>query len=98
MGWHCWYQASKSIKKNFIESRKFTQKSLSKSVVKSVSSSQPSTSFYNGLGGHSKPEATPDFQLSKRPKLQMHQHQKAKKTANNKKLQTLNKYFTLDTP
>jgi len=85
--------------KRTLSSQENLPKSLfSKSVVNSVSSSQPSTSFYNGLGGHSKPEATPDFQLSKRPKLQMHQHQKAKKTANNKKLQTLNKYFTLDTP
>ena len=85
--------------KRTLSSQENLPKSLfSKSVVKSVLSLQPSTSFYNGLGGHSKPEATPAFQLSKRPKLQMHQQQKPKKTTNNKKLQTLNKYFTLDTP
>lgn len=85
--------------KRTLSSQENLPKSLfSKSVVKSVLSLQPSTSFYNGLKGHSKPEATPAFQLSKRPKLQMHQQQKPKKTINNKKLQTLNKYFTLDTP
>ena len=85
--------------KRTLSSQENLPKSLfSKSVVKSVLSLQPSTSFYNGLKGHSKPEATPAFQLSKRPKLQMHQQQKPKKTTNNKKLQTLNKYFTLDTP
>ena len=76
------------------------QENLPKSLFSksaAVSSSQPSAdSYYNGLGGHSKAEATPTFQLSKRPKMQV--KSKVQKTQNSKKLQTLNKYFNLDTP
>ena len=68
-----------------------------KSSVSSSSSSQPTSSgFYNGFGGHSKPENLPQFQLAKRPKMSQ---TKTKKSApESKKLQTLNKYFNLDTP
>jgi len=67
-----------------------------KSNHSAASLSQPATSFYNGFGGHSKPEISPQFQLAKRLKTQ--QAIRPKKSKDSKKLQTLNKYFNLDTP
>ena len=72
--------------------------SLFKKSKASTSSSQPSASFYNGFGGHSKPEISSQFELNRRPRVSQTKPKPTKPTTESKKIKTLNKYFNFDTP